>query len=635
MKTKLFITAVGLLLLASCGHDADLYIINNEQIEENSYLTHAEKMLGVKIDPNHDWCSTVSGQVSIKANASVKKVQLLANVLVDNDDTQPVWVTRNSMEVINQAETNGKTNLTLYYDAPKENLGLYVAFITDDSYYLSKVENGFASFSEAAKTRGDEPQTLTTGYTLPSVDIKIAGSIPSYSSQRFETWNKDEKLYYFDNYVQMYAAAPYTDYTQEFKDFFNIYIPAYLPNGKTHDNSFRVNNSDAYNNSVYVTPKKDEPVILTPMYKCDHPKDCGYEVWNSDLYYYYYKPSEVTGDFATYIMSLPKYLAIPFEQAFEDKEEDMQLYKHGSYVLLYFDTQRGATAPAVGDKGSFFFPEGYKIGFMIRAKTDSEAPKKQGELYGDGRLNNCVNKYGNFATSGFTTEDKKNFPRILWMSYNGKTFMTWESGTDKDFNDIFIEVEGGTVIPNIPDPDLKVFTYCFEDTPEGDYDLNDVVIKATRVNETTVEYSIVACGAYDEIKIHGLNIPAIEKDEVHKLFGVTNPQTFINTNGINYTNYPTGRRTVDEKFSFLDTNTHPWIEDLTTGEKVRMSKKGQAPHGILIPTDFAYPTEKTRITTAYDGFGKWASNAEVVSTLWYNSPNPGTTTGKPFKVVGE
>ena len=104
---------------------------------------------------------------------------------------------------------------------------------------------------------------------------------------------------------------------------------------------------------------------------------------------------------------------------------------------------------------------------------------------------------------------------------------------------------------------------------------------------------------------------------------------------MNYTNYPTGRRTVAETFSFLATSTHPWIEDLTTGEKVRMSKKGQAPHGILIPTDFAYPTEKTRITTAYDGFGKWAANAEVISTLWYNSPNPGTTTGKPFKVVGQ
>ena len=630
MNTKLLILATGLILLASCGKDADYYQPDSEVSKEIAYLSNAEKMLGVKIDPDHDWCSIVSGQVNIKANASVKKVQLLVNVLIDNDDTQPAWVTRNSMEIINQAETNGRTDLTLYYDAPKENLGLYVAFITDDSYYLSKVENGVAIFSEGAKTRGEDSQTLSTGFTLPETEIKIADSERSYASQRWSSWENDGQLYSFDNYVHLKAAAPYTDYTQDFKDFFNIYIPAYLPNGRDYDNSYRVKNTDAYNNSVYVTPKKDEPVILTPMYKCDHPADCGYEVFYSDLYYYYYKPSEVTGDFAKYIKSLPKYKAIPFDKVF-GKEEDMEIYKHDSFALLYFATQHGSTGPSVGDVGSFFFPEGYKIGFMIRAKTTKSNGQKQGELYGDGRLNNEINKFGHFKSSGFNVEGKENFPRILWMSYNGKQFMTWESGTDADFNDFFIELQGGTVITEELEPDLKVFTYCFEDTPEGDYDLNDVVIKATRVNETTVEYSLVACGAHDEIKVHGLGISAIEGDEVHKLFGVSDPQTFINTQSINYPNYPTGTMTVSKDFSFLTTDKQPWIEDLTTEEKVQLSKKGQAPHGILIPTDFAYPTEKTRVTKAYDGFGKWAADAEVISTLWYNSPNPGKTIGKPYK----
>ena len=628
MNKKLFILALGLLVLASCGKDIDLYQgnneVNNEVNEKPDYLSHAEKMLGIKIDPNHDWCLTEQGQVNIKANASVRKVQLLVNVLIDDDDTQPAWVTRNSINLLNQAETKGRTDFTLYYDAPKDNLGLYVAFITDDGYYLEKVENGVATFSEGAKTRGEE-QKLTTGYTLPSTDIKIAGSISSYASGRWSGWKNDGQLYYFDNYVHLKAAAPYTDYTQDFKDKFNAFIPGYLPNGRDYDNSGKVNNTDAYNNSVYITPKKDEPVILTPMYKCDHPADCGYEVYYSDLYYYYYNPSEVTGDFATYIKKLPKYKAIPFDQVF-GYSEDMLLYKHDSFALLYFATQHGSTGPSVGDVGSFFFPEGYKIGFMVRAKTESEAPKKQGELYGDGRLNNEINKFGNFKSSGFTAENsKENFPRILWLDLNGKKVMTWESGTDKDFNDFFIEVEGGTVIPDDPDPEKEVYTYCFEDTQEGDYDLNDVVIKAVRIDETTVEYSIVACGAYDEIQVQGLDIPAIEGDEVHKLFGVTNPQTFINTKSKNYTNYPTGRKAVSSDFSFKMTTTHPYIKDLTTGAEVRMSKTGDAPHGIMIPGDFAYPTEQTRITDAYDKFGKWAENAAITSNRWYLTPNPGTT----------
>ena len=49
------------------------------------------------------------------------------------------------MRVLNQAETNGQTSLTLYYDAPKDNLGLYVGLVTADSYILRKVENGAAS----------------------------------------------------------------------------------------------------------------------------------------------------------------------------------------------------------------------------------------------------------------------------------------------------------------------------------------------------------------------------------------------------------------------------------------------------------------------------------------------------------
>ena len=59
------------------------------------------------------------------------------------------------MRVLNQAATNGQTSLTLYYDAPKDNLlyydapkdnlGLYVGFVTADSYILRKVENGAAS----------------------------------------------------------------------------------------------------------------------------------------------------------------------------------------------------------------------------------------------------------------------------------------------------------------------------------------------------------------------------------------------------------------------------------------------------------------------------------------------------------
>lgn len=644
MNKKLFITAVGMLLLASCSHEADL-VQSKEAYEENKANENAENVLGFKLNPNQDWNMTVNGQVNITADASVKKVMVVVDVLDITDDSTPSYVTRNSMHMLNQAETNGRTNLTLHYDAPKENLGLYVAFITDESIYLSKVENGAASFTSEAKTRGTK---LDNGYTLPDPEkFFVAGSEASWASmatlngKEFQGWNPGEVFYVLNDYKSLKMTSG--DYTQDFKDGFAKNVLTGLPNGRWQDDdktipndntvtpegTVRVTNTDAYNNNCYVTTTGDEPVILTPMYKCDHPTQYGYEVWSSDLYYYYYDPAKVTGDFASYIKSLPKYKAIPFDQVFE-KTEDAVISKHGSFALLYFNTGDDQTPASSNTPCSFYFPKGYKIGFMIKANTDYDhddvrSDKKKGELYGDGRLNNNINKWGNFKSSGFTKKNNRtNFPRVYMLSYGGKKFMAWESGTDCDFNDVFIEIEGGKVNGDIIIPDPEVYTYCFEDTETGDYDLNDVVIKASRINETTVQYQIVACGAHDEVAVMGTGCTDLDGHEIHELFGV-DPNTFINTDSYKNTNFPTSTKTVDKEFSFKNTDTHPYIKDLTTNKTVPMAKAGQGPHGIMIPGDFQYPREKVRIDQAYREFDTWGSDA-VLSTEWYLSEKavPGT-----------
>ena len=86
----------------------------------------------------------------------------------------------------------------------------------------------------------------------------------------------------------------------------------------------------------------------------------------------------------------------------------------------------GDGIPDENTVGSYQFPEGYRIGFMVRAKTTAEGGKKQGELYGDGRLNNYINNYGNFKSSKLGTDG----PRSCWMTVNGKMLLCFESGTD-------------------------------------------------------------------------------------------------------------------------------------------------------------------------------------------------------------
>ena len=614
-KIALFATA-SMLLFASCSKENDVYNLSQDEMNAALIKTNAEKVFGVTFDPNHDWNTTTSGEVTIQADASVKKVQLLVYVCEITDPSTPSYVTRNAMKLLNQTETNGQSTIKLNYDAPQDNLGLYVAFSTDHGYFVRKVENNSASLESTGNSRMTRGETLDTGYTLPDGDFTIANIIPSYASER--TWNTGEKLYELSDEAYgnlKLTSATETDYSDEFKEIFRGLVFSYFPNGRDYNNLPKVKQSEYYNEGAYLTTT-GEPIIVTPMYKCDHPQEYGAEVYNSDLYYYYY-PAKLNPD-TTYLKNLPKYKAIPFNQSFTETEDDY-ISKHGSFALLYY----GDGTPQVGTKGSFYFPENYKIGFMVRAKTTYESGKKQGEVYADGRLNNWINKvkkynfFSSFKDANNHVED--DIPRAAWFTYEGRKFMCWESGTDADFNDIIMEVQGGKPIGDDIDPDPEVFTYCFEDTWTGDYDLNDVVIKATRESKTKVVYNIVACGAHKELCILNINSGVITDDaEIHGLFGLT-PNDFINTDGSNKCEYVTVTKTVPETFSFRDPATMPQILDKSTGNIIKVSKKGESPYGIMIPNDFKYPIEKTCIKFAYLRFNEWGEKA-VLSTNWYTEP---------------
>jgi hypothetical protein len=119
---------------------------------------------------------------------------------------------------------------------------------------------------------------------------------------------------------------------------------------------------------------------------------------------------------------------------------------------------------------------------MYKSNTNTDNKKKQGELYCDGRLNYNINNWGNFKSSKLDSTE----PRMAWMSVNKKMFLCIESGTDTDFNDLIVEVEGGIEpIEIIPDePEYNFYTFCYEDHNLGDYDMNDVVLKGRRLNST-------------------------------------------------------------------------------------------------------------------------------------------------------
>lgn len=609
MKKKLTFAFFGLVLLSGCSKGLDMPEPEpNPGVTDEEMKSHAEQILGFSIPDNQDWNTTTSGTVTINVTSAVTKVSVMALVAQTDGEGE----TYNSMTILNQAETNNQSSVSLNYDAPSKNEGLYVAFYTNQGCYYKKVEGSSVSFDQApAKTRA-----ITRTVSAPSGTFAIGKIDSSFAAKR--GWIPDEKLYMLadEDYNRMQIAAePYSD---EYNALVRDLVFAYLPNTKTKNNLEQIMAAGYTDDDAYrITTGEDGPIVISPIYKQDGADQYGNEVYNSDLYYYYFNPADMPStadEQVAFLKSLPKYKLIPFNLCFGAKEDNV-LSKRTSFAALYFGDSK---TPAVGTEGTFKFPKGYKIGFMVRAKTITEAPKKQGELYFDGRLNNKINAWPNFNKLNPTD------PRATWLRINDRVLMCWESGTDRDFNDILLEVEGSVEpIYTAHEFEYNTYTFCFEDTQKGDYDLNDIVIKAKRINKTTVEYSLVACGANDELFVKNVKAGVIQDDvEIHSLFGKA-PGQFINTDkAAEKLPAITARRTVSESFSFLDAENQPYIYDATTKITVKLAGKGQDPHGIMIPFDFKYPAERVCIKDAYKEFNNWGGNP-VLSTNWYTKPIAG------------
>ena len=582
---------------------------SDEDIKAN-----VEKVFGVTFDANHDWNTTTSGSVTINVNsADVEKVQLI--LYSETDVVNEFNEKETSMTVLNEADVKNKSSVTLYYDAPKSNLGLYAAFITKNDFILQPVEGNSVSYSKPAKTRA-----ISTAYTLPSVPLTLGEPIPSYANER--GWIDGQMLYGLNDYTSQRMEA--TDYDDTFKKALYNFAFSFYPQ-KPANNLPVVEGTGLYNATGYPLTTGDGPVLISAVYKRDGGDKWGDEVLNSDLYYYYFKEENLGSDPVAYLNSLPKYKAFPLAAEYTGLTEGTswdKTYKKYTYALINW----GDGIPNEKTVGSYTFDPGYKIGFMVRAKCEHKEgnpskPRKQGELYGDGRLNNFINNYSecNFKSS----ELGEDGPRMAWLRVNGRQFICFESGTDKDFNDIFFEIEGGiSQMDFTPALDATTYTYCFEDRDLGDYDLNDVVIKGSR-SGNKVTWSIVACGAKDELYVRNIKAGKIQDGkEIHSLFGKTR-EDFINTDeSLEKCEYVSTTVTVNDNFSFLDDNTRPYIYNKTTGKNIYIAKAGEDPHAIMIPNDFKYPKERECIKGVYNQFNNWGQNP-INSTNWYTNPIEG------------
>ena len=428
-----------------------------------------------------------------------------------------------------------------------------------------------------------------------------------------------------------------------------------MPNKVNNLDKIRHSNFSTYEN--YPLTTGDDPIILAPVFKND---SIYKEITYCDLYYYYFKESDLKNatDPVQFIKDLPKYKAVDLKYAVKNSDESYQgqglenreVKRFMGLALVFW----GDGTPDVGTTGTFNFPPDYKIGFLTRSR-DSEKnvahdkDKRQGELYGDNRMNAFINFHGHFASSGLGEKD----PRMAWFWCNNLAYLMCETGSDADFNDMVYQVIGGVLPPPPNDPDVAEYLFCFEDRSLGDYDLNDVVIKGTRLDETHVKWTLMATGANDELYIQNIKDENGEQGqyinnetEVHKIFG-SDERVFINTvKGGLYKEPVSETFVVNKDFSFLDPFNQPYIKDMTTGgNTIYLAKRGEDPHAIMVPCDlpekalaafyegkeldpefnpdfkeFYYPLEKVCVKDAYLNFNDWGAENSILSTVWYMYP---------------
>lgn len=199
--------------------------------------------------------------------------------------------------------------------------------------------------------------------------------------------------------------------------------------------------------------------------------------------------------------------------------------------------------------------------------------------------------------------------------------------------------------PNIPvvvNEEKKVYTYAFEDqTLNTDYDLNDVVLKVnyhvTNTNAETgeVEYDktkldvlLVALGATYEItaKIGNADLfkEGNEGKELHQVLKV-NKGIMVNTGEKAQNGVTPKSCTVDApdkwngEFESLPVSIHV----STTGKDYVFPNNDAYPHAVMIPVDWAWPTERTNVITAYPNFKNWATSTATprADSDWYNKEN--------------
>lgn len=203
------------------------------------------------------------------------------------------------------------------------------------------------------------------------------------------------------------------------------------------------------------------------------------------------------------------------------------------------------------------------------------------------------------------------------------------------------------------DETYPVYSYAFEDTNGGDYDMNDVVIRAQEIPGDKIQLTVVAAGATLELYLHlypaaspvngevahyegqytVLSDDDRQETEVHAMMGAPRDPwasscIMLNTGVTDNTGGDALPAVITIDKGDYDPAALPLAIYSEENGEMRLSHTGEPPFGIVIPGNWKWPKEYVNIMTAYSStnteeddqsFGTFATTTDE-APHWYKYP---------------
>ena len=596
----------------SCGHDLD-------SLNESAKLEKAQSALGVKIDGKQDWMMTSNGTVTISNFPNDIKTD---SVFVYDADPFA-----DSTATILYARANEGKSIS--FELPSYLNKVFVACKTSNGSMRSRsvIPGGSVDFSTPLFNVSQKAQT------------RVAGNLPSASELSWQpTLNKTlfASQGWADEFAIIDGGGESVSFTYDEFEHANHSFTNFFHEG--HYNNRILYTYDEVRNCMFMTiGKGGGSVTLTPVHKqSDQGQMFGY--------YYFDKGDERN------VKTVKKYV-------FSDKIYKVENKKDGStqstYKLIYYDKNGNP---------SYTFPEGTEIGLFCHI-TDIKKDLLV-DFYAEGELNYDVSDY--LYNQGIITNNNikqgrsewKTLNHVAYTNRNGVNYVGFEDYIDFDLNDLVLMIDGNIEpLPETPARDFiqgtddkqqwHIFTFAYEDTQNGDYDLNDVVMQVWLQqqyvwgvgNRPCFKVRLVAVGAKDPLTIHYRDAATgevhnlFDGKEVHEVMGVEEG-SFVNTETINVTKLPECSIFRESDYYGIEKVTISradfYIKNLNTGDEIHTPASqnliGHAPMAICVPKEWRWSKERVSIINSYKDFGDYASDMNV-NRDWYLNPNEGNVIG--------